>query len=125
MGKHSKDEVNAPSWVNKEFFEIVLKSYRNNSNISVQEFLIKPGTTAGEHFASVLFKVSIVFINEKGVKEELRTVIKLLPNEDGYKKEILQNQPSFVNEIRMYTKVLPQLERVLAGVGIKTTFGPP
>lgn len=125
MTNYSKDELNPPDWLNKEFFEDILRTYKRDSKVTLDEFLITPGTAAGEHFASIMFKVAVNFRTGKGAVEEMKLIMKLIPQEEGIKKEILKDMPWFKNEIRMYTRVLPEMERVLAQADINITFAPP
>lgn len=43
-----------------------------------------------------------------------RFVVKTLPEAYGAKKEFLENNPMFDNEIQIYTQTLPALEDILA-----------
>lgn len=127
MSQFNKDELEAPKWLDQTFFEEVLQSYTKDPSVVVKDFQIKPGTNAGDHFASVMFKVTVNHTSEKNglAASEIKLIMKLMPSAEGLKKEMLKETPAFKSETRMYVEVLPKMESVLEDAGIKITFGPP
>lgn len=127
MSKLNKDELEAPKWLGQTFFKDVLQSYTTDPSIVVKDFQITPGTNAGDHYASIMFKVTVMYSSaqSKTSASESKWIMKLMPVEEGMKKEIFKDTSAFKNEIRMYSEVLPKMESVLADVGVKINFGPP
>lgn len=79
---------------------------------------IKPGTNAGDHYASIMFKIIVTYETKGRSVESRRFILKTVP-ESGGKKDFLDEFPLFGNEIRVYTKTLPAMETILQKHGIK------
>lgn len=73
---------------------------------------IKPGSSAGDHYASVMFKIIVTYETRGRTVTDRRFILKTLPDA-GEKKEFLEEFPVFANEIHMYTKILPAMEKLL------------
>lgn len=121
----NKDELEAPAWLDQTFFEDVIQTYNNDPTVVVKEFNITPGTVAGDHFASIMFKITVNYTSAKNDAGETKLIMKLMPHAEGFKKEMLKDTPAFKNEIRMYQDILPKMEQVLANAGINISFAPP
>lgn len=116
----NKDEMNAPSWMNRSFFEKVLRHAERNSALTVDEFRILPGTKPGDHFASVIFRA---IVRHSGSADEVSLIVKTLPSEEGLKKDILKDGYVFETETLMYTVIVPAMQRLLQSVGDHTVLG--
>lgn len=124
MAQLNKDELEAPTWLDQSFFENVLQTYHSDPSVAIKDFQITPGTAAGDHFASIMFKIAVNYVRSTGA-ETIKLIMKLMPHADGFKKEMLKESPAFNNEIRMYNEILPKMESVLSDAGIPITFAPP
>lgn len=121
MAEFDKDDMVPPSWLDQIFFEKVLHHF--NASASLIDFRITPGCKPGEHFNSVMFKVSLIYlINEQ--RHTLNTILKTVPEVEGYKKECVEKTPCFKNELRVYNRVLPKMQEVLSAVGDTTKIAP-
>lgn len=116
----NKDEMNAPSWMGRAFFEKVLRHSERDGALAVQDFRIVPGTKPGDHFASVIFR-AIVRHNRSA--DEVSLIVKTLPTEDGMKKDILKDGYVFETETLMYTVIVPAMHQLLESVGDHTVLG--
>ncbi|XP_035890993.1 uncharacterized protein LOC118502651 [Anopheles stephensi] len=116
----NKDEMHAPSWMNRSFFEKVLRHAERDSSLVVQDFRIQPGTKPGDHFASVIFRA---IVRHSGSGGEVSLIVKTLPAEDGLKKDILKDGYVFETETLMYTTIVPAMHRLLQSVGDQTVLG--
>uniref|UniRef100_A0A1L8DYM0 Putative ecdysteroid kinase n=1 Tax=Nyssomyia neivai TaxID=330878 RepID=A0A1L8DYM0_9DIPT len=113
----SKDELTPPDFLNQQLFLDILRDVENDKALMINEFAIIPGTKPGDHFASIMFKAIITY-STRGKKVSSRSfVIKTMPVEEGFKKEMFIDSPIFDREIQMYTKVLPEMKRIMESIG--------
>lgn len=78
---------------------------------------IKPGSKAGDHYASIMFKIIATYGTKGKIVVERRFILKTMPEAEGQKKELLESMPVFKNEIQMYTETLPAMEKILVENG--------
>lgn len=124
MSNFKGDELDAPSWLNDQFFCNILKKFENTDKISVKKVDIFPATVKGDHFASVMFRVIVKY--EKAPSIELITksmIVKMMPQEDGFVQDLVKDTFVFETEIGMYSKTIPQFEKELRKVGDNTVLG--
>ncbi|XP_055706875.1 uncharacterized protein LOC129803985 [Phlebotomus papatasi] len=120
----NKDEVNPPDFLNEKFFKDVLSQTEKDEKLTITNLKLVPGTKPGDHFASIMFK-AIVSYNTKGKSVSSRSlVIKTMPVESGLKKDMLSDMPIFEREIDMYTKVLPEMKRIMESIGDHEELAP-
>lgn len=122
----NSDELEPPPWMDKTFFERTLRSYVHDNDLTVKHFESKPATKVGDHFASIMFRVSIEYDAPKYKKlgEKVSVIVKTMPCTEGMKADFLKDSPAFKIEAKMYAKVLPEMERVLSNAGDNTLLGP-
>lgn len=114
-----------PEWLNSNFLQNALKSYRHDGTIEVLNFKLKQGFS--EHFASEMFQCSIDFKSTKYPKSEPETldvVIKASPIGDDLKMKVVTGGPLFRNEIRMYKESIPAIHQLFERNGMKIVFAP-
>lgn len=80
---------------------------------------IRPGSKAGDHYASIMFKIIASYGTKGEIVCERRFILKTVPEAEGQKKELLEQLPAFKNEIEMYTKVFKDMEKILEESGEK------
>ncbi|EDV41603.1 uncharacterized protein Dana_GF17567 [Drosophila ananassae] len=114
-----EDELVAPSWLNTEFIEGVLRSHEKAPELEVTDLKITPGSTKGDHYASVMFRTTAEYTTMKG-KFTKPLILKTVPDQEGHKKDMLSNSHLFATEIGMYSKVLPEFEKILREAGDST-----
>lgn len=107
----SKDELIPPIWMDGAFFTVALKAYLSDPNVQVNDFTITPGTKPGEHYGSVMFKVTINFLTQNH-DTTLKVVVKAIPEVEGHKKEFLEASSTFQNEAKLYSKILPEMQKL-------------
>ncbi|XP_067619910.1 uncharacterized protein [Eurosta solidaginis] len=112
--QYNEDELQPPQWLDDSaFFTKVLKNSEKNANdIQVKNYKISPATVKGDHYGSVMFRATVDYITDN-VKKSKSMIIKTMPSNEGFKKEMLEKYGIFEVEIGMYTKVLPQFEKYL------------
>lgn len=59
-----------------------------------------------------MFKIIVTYETRGRTVTDRRFILKTLPDA-GEKKEFLEEFPVFANEIHMYTKILPAMEKLL------------
>ncbi|KAH8359987.1 hypothetical protein KR093_009928 [Drosophila rubida] len=119
--EYNSDELEAPEWLNGQFFTDVLTHHHNSSNVKVIDFKISPATAKGDHYASIMFRAEIEYsLLDKKLSKPI--IIKTMPETEGFKKEFLGEAKFFQTEIAMYTEVLPKLEAILRKAGDDTTL---
>ncbi|XP_055902678.1 uncharacterized protein LOC129938887 [Eupeodes corollae] len=119
----NKDELEAPGWMNKSFFEGVLKKCENTDVIVVNDIKMSPATAKGDHYASVMFRATLGFDSKttKGLTKSL--IIKTMPQVEGHKMDLLKESFVFETEISMYSKTIPMFEAELRKIGDNTVLG--
>ncbi|XP_053958485.1 uncharacterized protein LOC128863379 [Anastrepha ludens] len=119
------DELQAPEWMNDDFFLKVLTSCEGKgTKIKVRSAKISPASMKGDHYASVIFRAQLDYELE-GVHKSKSLIMKTMPENDGHKNEMLGKTDIFEKEIIMYTEVLPRFEKILRAVGDDTVLKAP
>ncbi|KAH8384025.1 hypothetical protein KR009_011747 [Drosophila setifemur] len=113
------DELEPPAWLNAQFIEKVLSSYEKCPELKVTDLKITPASAQGDHYASVMFRTTAEYTTSKG-KFSKPLIVKTMPEQEGHKKDMLSDTHIFTTEIGMYTKVLPEFERILREAGDTT-----
>ncbi|KAH8267633.1 hypothetical protein KR018_010618 [Drosophila ironensis] len=114
--QYNEDELEAPAWLNAQFLAGILSTYEGAPELKVTDVQITPATAQGDHYASVMFRTKVQYSTSKG-KFTKPLIIKTMPEQEGHKKLLLAKSHLFETEIGMYCHVLPEFEKVLAGVG--------
>lgn len=106
-------------WINNEFLQSITRRYKNDNTVEVITYKTKP--TFKEHFASIMFPCQIDFKSFNSEIQTLHVVIKASPKNETGKRITFTDGPLFDNEISMYTRTIPAIDRLfeLAGFGIK------
>lgn len=123
MSDFNEDELTAPIWMNEEFFIKVLKKSEEDHDISIKELEITPASVKGDHFASVMFRVKINYITSKSTPLSKSMIVKIAPEVDGEKKDLLAESFVFETEIDMYSHTIPKFEEELRKIGDQTVLG--
>lgn len=111
-----------PSWMDKTYFEKVLRRYTNDESIILDEIMFQPASKAGNGFASTIFRVICVY---KQPLKRVSLIVKTVPVEEGLKKHMINQERAYETEIKMYVDVLPEMERVLfEAIGTRIQIGP-
>ncbi|XP_017017589.1 uncharacterized protein [Drosophila kikkawai] len=113
------DELEAPSWLNAQFIQKVLSESEKSPELVVTDLKITPASAQGDHYASVMFRTTAEYTTSKGTFTK-PLILKTMPEAEGHKKDMLSESHLFSTEIGMYTKVLPEFERILRKAGDNT-----
>ncbi|XP_055854233.1 uncharacterized protein LOC129917984 [Episyrphus balteatus] len=123
MGDFNQDELNAPNWMNTEFFTEVLNKSEEDDGVSINDLKITPGSGKGDHYASVMFRATVNFDTIKSKNQSKSMIVKIAPEADGRKKDLLSKTFVFETEIGMYSETIPKFEEELRKVGDETVLG--
>ncbi|XP_032579545.1 uncharacterized protein LOC116801818 [Drosophila sechellia] len=99
------DELTPPEWLNVQFMTQVLSGYEKDSNLKVTNLSFTPASAKGD-------RAKVEYTAQRGNFTK-SLIIKTMPVEEGVKKDMFKDSPLFTTEIGMYTKVLPEWERIL------------
>ncbi|KAJ4435740.1 hypothetical protein ANN_18357 [Periplaneta americana] len=97
------------SWLNKNFLETALRSYRKPSNLRVTKFDVKAAVGKGDNYCSDLYRVK-VHVSDGSV---YNLIIKRELSEDGEIARIVKNSTVFSREIYMYSTTAVELAKIL------------
>ena len=114
-----RDQPEAPAWLNDEFFRDVMRESNNDSSIELTSAcILRPGTSKKDHYGSVMFRTTVTYQSKRLAEEKFVDIImKTKPEADGLMKDLLDDDGLFVVEIEMYSKVLPEVTRLLKEIG--------
>ncbi|SPP84320.1 uncharacterized protein LOC117585912 isoform X1 [Drosophila guanche] len=113
------DELEPPQWLNATYLETILITYESAPELKVTDLKISPASAQGDHYASVMFRTTVEYTTGKGTFNK-PLIVKTMPEQDGHKKDMLSDSHLFDTEIGMYSKVLPEFERILKQAGDDT-----
>ncbi|EDV53685.1 uncharacterized protein LOC6554990 [Drosophila erecta] len=113
------DELVPPEWLNSEFIARVLEAHDSEAVVRVTDLSFCPASAKGDHYASIMFRARVKYTNRKGEFQK-SLIIKTMPEAEGHKKDMLGGSPIFETEMGLYTKVLPEFERILRQIGDST-----
>ncbi|XP_063710076.1 uncharacterized protein LOC134838469 [Culicoides brevitarsis] len=122
--EYSRDELNPPAWLNDDFFQSAVRSFKQDETITVKNLVLRPGTKPGEHYASIMFRAEVTFDSKSSKNEKIMLILKTMPIEEGAKMDLLKETTAFSTETRMYEEILPEMERILKKIGDETRIGP-
>ncbi|XP_052889239.1 uncharacterized protein LOC128297603 [Anopheles moucheti] len=121
---YNQDELEAPAWLNDEFFRDVMRESNNDPSIELTSAcVLRPGTNKGDHYASVMFRTTVKYRSARSIEEKsINIIMKTKPEAEGMKKELLDDDGLFAIEIDMYSKTLPEMARMLKEIGEEYKF---
>ncbi|KAH8298273.1 hypothetical protein KR018_012357 [Drosophila ironensis] len=119
LDQYNADELEAPEWLNAKFIERVLSEYEKRPELKVTNLTVTPGSAQGDHYASAMFRATTDYTTSRGNFSK-SLIVKTMPEQEGHKKDLLGDLDIFSTEIGMYTKALPEFERILREAGDKT-----
>jgi len=120
---YNADELVAPTWMDREFIETVMKHTKNGDFNAVIDFNIGPATVKGDHYASVMFRAVVRYMDRSNSKQEISLIIKTMPEVEGAKMDLLNESPIFEVEIEMFRDIIPKFHELLRSIGDDTILG--
>ncbi|TMW48119.1 hypothetical protein DOY81_006792 [Sarcophaga bullata] len=121
MSIYNEDELVPPTWINQEFLQKVLKEYENNETVQIDELIVTPASVKGDHYGSIMFRSKVAYTLEDTKENKIKSlIIKTLPEEECFKRELLNESGVFETEISMFSETLPLIEKILNNCGEPT-----
>lgn len=121
MAEYDADELQAPAWLDDQFFENAVRSFANDASIEIVGGCeLRPATKGGDHYASIMFRTTVRYRSGRCSQTEEQTldlVIKALPTAEGFKRDLTKDSGLFETEIKMYSEVLPAMTKLLKDIG--------
>ena len=118
----NSDELVPPPWMNKSFFESAIRHHEKDTMAEVKDFVITP--KMGEHFASIMFRCVINYSSKFQRNGNISMIVKAMPHEVEFMKEMFDEALLFKNETAMYRKVHPEIQNVLKSAGGNSKMAP-
>ncbi|XP_073842766.1 uncharacterized protein [Musca autumnalis] len=114
--------ISIPSWIEKSLFENVLKEKVDNFRC-ITKFDVKPGSTAGENYATVILRIDVDIELQDGSSKSLSYMLKT-GHESEMLKQMMGSHDMFSIEKGMYDNIVPAFEKLYADAGVQVKFGP-
>ncbi|XP_064552608.1 uncharacterized protein LOC135438274 isoform X1 [Drosophila montana] len=111
-----------PGWINKsQFLEILSDNVPEFSKI--ENFCIKPASTAGENYSSLILRISIdVKLTDKSIKS--MSFMMKVPHESAKMQQMLKTVNFFTVENATYTELISKFEDLYKSIGMNIKFAP-
>lgn len=117
MSNHNSWQV--PLWLTDSYLEDVLQKYLKDDQVKIIKFDIKPATSNGENYASIMSRIKVKCSGSKQKSQELSFIMKYSYESDPYIAKIMSGYDVYNTEMKMYEQILPQLAKVLNEIGDK------
>lgn len=116
----------APKWLDKIFFEDILRQHKNDKSLIVKSLDVQPALGKGENYASVIYRAQTVVNSKKKKYDYARSyIIKLLMNNEMAKEKLGMGEYDVHNtEMEIYQNILPQFRRMLHEINDNTAIFP-
>jgi hypothetical protein len=81
------------------------------------------GANKGDNLASVILKANVTYTSLADALFHRSLIMKVPHFQEGFKKDVMDTG-IFDTEIKMYTEILPEMQRLLKEADDDVTFGP-
>lgn len=113
-----------PDWMDREYVGGVLKDCEKDPSLELLDYKIVSATKPGDNFASIALRLKATY-STKGKEVKKSFIVKVEHYEEGFKKEIMSEAVLFETEISVYTKTIPEMQRLIKEVDPEETIAPP
>lgn len=90
----------------------------------ISEYSTNNFTQPGDNFVGVIFRATITFSTGDAKVTKRSFIVKIEPFMEGFKKDLMGDQPFFKTEGRMYCEVLPMMQELLKNSGDSEIIAP-
>lgn len=104
------------SWMNNDYFKLVLTKFEGHDNLQISAFDVSLGTNKGENYASAIYRVNISYLL-KGEPKEATFILKANPVSSAM-SEMLEEMGTFKGETHIYENVITECEKMLSNFKI-------
>ncbi|XP_058822376.1 uncharacterized protein LOC131683967 [Topomyia yanbarensis] len=112
-----------PEWLNVEYFERVLQKVRDDTSLSVQSVEVKSAFPKGVNYASIIYRVRVIFHTKDKLTYSRSYIVKGMP-EEGMAKQKLSEYNVHGKEMDIYQLVIPELKQLMKSIGDRTDLYP-
>ncbi|KAM7361509.1 uncharacterized protein ACRADG_012407 [Cochliomyia hominivorax] len=106
----------APAWLSDSYLEQVLQKYLKDEKVQIINVDIRPATSNGENYASIMSRIKVKFSSSKEKLQELSFILKYSYESDPYIAQIMSGYDLYNTEMKMYEQILPQIAEILREV---------
>lgn len=103
----------APTWLTRDYVQQKLREYLKDGKLQLQELHIKPATSNGENYASVMTRINVEYKDKNLLKHEDTFLIKTTFSGKDPAAHLLEQYGIYVREMDMYEEVLPKLAKII------------
>lgn len=112
-GDHIPSDTDVPLWLDETFVTNCLQINQEASNFKVLHLDVKPALAKGENFLSIIFRVSVSYLDRNsGQSYAKRFICKLALNDQSIRDE-LSALCIYEKEFTMYESILPKTKAIL------------
>lgn len=136
--------MDLPEWLNETFIEKVLQNRENDNSVKVNfnrdlqnfpnlfTFQISSATESphrssnkpGDNFASIALRLRVKYVAH-GKQNKQSFIVKVEPYKAGFQMDVLSDRTLFQSEIALYSKIIPEMQRLLQGTDDQEIISPP
>ncbi|CAD6991942.1 unnamed protein product [Ceratitis capitata] len=114
----TKMNESASEWLNKEYFETVLRKHKKDEGLTIQKFNTSAGTTKGDSFINAMTRFNVEFLLSNSQEPHYGFyIVKSSYEGDPTIRKIMTDFDVYNREILMYNKILPEMTALLAEIG--------
>lgn len=118
-----EESCDIPGWLNSGYFEQLLKKAKGDSTIKVQSVDVKYALPKGENYASVIYRVRVVFHRKDQLSVSRSYIVKgMATTELAVQK--LGEYDVYEKEMNVYELVVPELKRLSRSIGDRSELYP-
>ena len=91
------------------------------STFKINELIITPASVKGDHYGSIMFRSKVQYTLRDTTENKTKSlIIKTIPEEECFKRELLNESGIFETEILMFSQTLPLIQKILNDFGEPT-----
>lgn len=118
-----EESCEIPAWLNSDYFEQLLKKVKGDSTIKVQSVDVKYALPKGENYASVIYRVQVVFHRKDQLSISRSYIVKGMALTDLAVQK-LGEYNVYEKEMDVYELVVPELKRLSRSLGDRSELYP-
>lgn len=118
-----EDSRQTPGWINKKYFESLLKKCKDDPSVEVQSVQVKYALPKGENYASVIYRAQVVNRRKDQPVKTCSYIIKGI-SETPLAKQKLGEYDVHRKEMDVYQLVVPELRRLMKSIGDRSELYP-
>ncbi|KAJ8866921.1 hypothetical protein PR048_032783 [Dryococelus australis] len=104
-----------PKWLDEQLITTAIREGKGDHDITVRKINVRPATSAGDNYFSVLYRVNFEYATHNDSSSEESTesfIIKSLPDAEKAKQFVTEND-AFATETEVLRRLIPAFHRLL------------